>query len=213
LKRVIYLGGLGETGDNLSEHLRSRLDVAQILSEGKAQETFLRAAVIIGAGGASYEMLRYLVERLPVMVTPRWIDTKIQPIAVKDALAYLTGCLLNPETAGRTFDIGGPEVLTYRKMMNQYAEARGIAKRLIVTVPFLTPKLSSYWVNLVTPVPAGIALPLIEGLKNEVVCRDKSIDEFVPIEKTSFRDAVRAAISEEKTGPTFSSNFRHCSGR
>jgi len=201
LKRVIYLGGLGETGDNLSEHLRSRLDVAQILSEGKAQETFLRAAVIIGAGGASYEMLRYLVERLPVMVTPRWVDTKIQPIAVCDVLAYLAGCLLNSETAGKTFDIGGPEVLTYREMMNQYAEVRGIAKRLIISVPLLTPKLSSYWVDLVTPVPAGIAHPLIEGLKNEVVCRDNSIDKFIPIQKTSFREAVKTAISEEKTGP------------
>jgi uncharacterized protein YbjT (DUF2867 family) len=201
LKRVIYLGGLGETGDNLSEHLRSRMDVAKILAEGKARETFLRAAVIIGAGGASYEMLRYLVERLPVMICPQWVDTKIQPIAVRDVLAYLTGCLMNPETAGRTFDIGGPEVLTYREMMRQYAEARGIAKRVIMTVPLLTPKLSSYWVDLVTPVPAGIAHPLIEGLKNEVVCRDNSIDEFIPIRKTFFREAVKTAISEERTGP------------
>ena len=201
LKRVIYLGGLGETGDNLSEHLRSRLDVAKILSEGKAKETFLRAAVIIGAGGASFEMLRYLVERLPVMTAPRWIDTRIQPIAVQDVLAYLAGCLLDPETAGRTFDICGHEVLTYREMMEQYAEARQIAKRFIVTVPFLTPKLSSYWVDLITPVPAGVAHPLIEGLKNEVVCRDSSIDEFVPIQKTSFQDAVKLAFSEETTGP------------
>ncbi|MDH4027615.1 MAG: NAD(P)H-binding protein [Nitrospirota bacterium] len=201
LKRVIYLGGLGETGDNLSEHLRSRLDVAKILSEGKAKETFLRAAVIIGAGGASFEMLRYLVERLPVMTAPQWIDTRIQPIAVQDVLAYLAGCLLDPETAGRTFDICGHEVLTYREMMEQYAEARQIAKRFIVTVPFLTPKLSSYWVDLITPVPAGVAHPLIEGLKNEVVCRDSSIDEFVPIQKTSFQDAVKLAFSEETTGP------------
>ncbi|MBI5055036.1 MAG: NAD(P)H-binding protein [Nitrospirae bacterium] len=201
LKRIIYLGGLGETGDNLSDHLRSRLDVAKILSKGKAGVTFLRAAVIIGAGGASYEMLRYLVERLPVMVTPRWIDTKIQPVAVRDVLDYLVGCLLNPDTAGKTFDIGGPEILTYREMMNQYAEARGITKRLIITIPLLTPKLSSYWVDLVTPVPAGIAHPLIEGLKNEVICRDNRIDEFFPIEKTPFREAIKIAISEEKTGP------------
>lgn len=201
LKRVIYLGGLGETGDDLSEHLRSRIEVAKILSEGKAKETFLRAAVIIGAGGASFEMLRYLVERLPVMICPRWIDTKIQPIAVRDVLAYLVGCLLNPETAGKTFDIGGPEILTYREMMHQYAEARGIRKRFILSVPMLTPKLSSYWVDLVTPVPSGIAHPLIEGLKNEVVCRDNSMDEFIAIQKTSFREAVRIAVSEEKTGP------------
>jgi len=201
LKRVIYLGGLGETGDKLSEHLRSRMDVADILAKGKARETFLRAAVIIGAGGTSYEMLRYLVERLPVMICPGWIDTRIQPIAVRDVLAYLVGCLMNPATAGRTFDIGGPDILTYRRMMDQYAQARQIAKRVIITVPFLTPKLSSYWVDLVTPVPAGIAHPLIEGMKNEVVCRDNSIDQFVPIQKTSFYEAVKIAISEEKTGP------------
>lgn len=201
LKRVIYLGGLGELGDDLSEHLRSRAEVAQLLAGGKAKETFLRAAVIIGAGGASYEILRYLVERLPVMICPRWVDTKIQPIAVRDVLAYLSGCLLNHQTSGRTFDIGGPEILTYREMMNQYAEARGLAKRFILSVPFLTPKLSSYWVDLVTPVPAGIAHPLIEGLKNEVVCRENSIDRFVPIEKTSFREAVKIAFLEEREGP------------
>jgi len=201
LKRVIYLGGLGETGPNLSEHLRSRTEVAKILSSGKAKETFLRAAVIIGAGGASFEMLRYLVERLPFMICPRWIDTKIQPIAVKDVIAYLASCLLNPETAGQTFDIGGSEILTYRIMMHQYAEARGIAKRIIISVPFLTPRLSAYWVDFVTPVSSGITHPLIEGLRNEVVCKDTSIDEIIPIQKTSFRDAVQIAFSEERSGP------------
>jgi uncharacterized protein YbjT (DUF2867 family) len=146
-------------------------------------------------------MLRYLVERLPVMICPKWIDTRIQPIAVQDVLSYLTGCLLNPETAGQTFDIGGAEILTYRKMMNQYAEIRGLAKRLIIATPFLTPRLSSYWVDMITPVPAGIAHPLIEGMKNEVVCSDNRINEYIPIQKTSFREAVKIAISEEKTGP------------
>lgn len=201
LKRVIYLGGLGETGPNLSEHLKSRTEVAGILATGKAKETFLRAAVIIGAGGASFEMLRHLVERLPVMICPRWIDTRIQPIAVQDVMTYLTGCLLNPETSGQTFDIGGPEILTYRIMMHQYAEARGLAKRIIISVPLLSPRLSSYWVDLVTPVPSGISHPLIEGLKNEVVCKDKRIDKFIPIQKTSFHDAVKIAFSEEKEGP------------
>lgn len=201
LKRVIYLGGLGETGDDLSEHLRSRIEVAEVLSGGNARVTFLRAAVIIGAGGASFEMLRYLVERLPVMVCPRWIHTRIQPIAVQDVLAYLTGCLVNPETTGMTFDICGSEILTYREMMNQYAEARGLTKRFIIPVPLLTPKLSAYWVDLVTPVSSNIAHPLIEGLKNEVVCRDKSIDKYIQIHKTPFREAVRIAFSEEKTGP------------
>jgi uncharacterized protein YbjT (DUF2867 family) len=201
LKRVIYLGALGERGGGLSEHLESRAEVASILSSGRPLATILRAAIIIGAGGASFEMLRYLVERLPVMVCPKWIDTRIQPIALRDVLAYLTGCLLNPETEGKTFDIGGPEVLTYREMMQEYAAARGLAKRIIFRVPLLTPLLSAYWVDLVTPVPSGVAHPLIDGLKSEVVCRDSRIDEFIPIRKTPFREAVKIAFSEEKSGP------------
>jgi uncharacterized protein YbjT (DUF2867 family) len=146
-------------------------------------------------------MLRYLVERLPVMGCPKWIDTRIQPIAVKDALAYLVGCLLNDKTQGETYDIGGPEILTYREMMQQYAEARGLAPRIIFSVPLLTPLLSAYWVDLVTPVPSGVAHPLIEGLKNEVICRDHRIDEFIQIEKTSFKEAVTIACREETKGP------------
>jgi uncharacterized protein YbjT (DUF2867 family) len=198
LKRVIYLGGLGEIGKGLSEHLKSRAEVAEILSMGKPLATILRAAIIIGAGGASFEMLRYLVERLPVMICPRWIDTRIQPIAVKDILAYLVGCMLNPDTAGKRFDIGGPEILTYREMMQQYCEARGIPRRIIFRVPVLTPHLAAYWVDLVTPVSSGIAHPLIEGLKNEVVCLDDSITQYVPIDRTPFKEAVKIAISEEK---------------
>ncbi len=201
LKRVIYLGGLGEEGAELSDHLSSRAEVGNILTSGQADATILRAAVIVGAGGASFEMLRHLVERLPVMICPKWINTRIQPIALRDVLAYLEGCLLNPETAGKRFDIGGPDILTYREMMDQYAEARGIAKRVIFTVPLLTTMLSSYWVDLVTPIPSGVAHPLIEGLKNEVICRDNSIDLFVKITKTRFKEAVKIAISEEKDGP------------
>lgn len=201
LSRVIYMGALGEAGDGLSEHLRSRAEVAEVLSSGKATPTVLRAAVIIGAGGSSFEMLRYLVERLPVMVCPKWIDTKIQPIAIRDVIAYLTGCLFCTETAGRTFDIGGPEVLTYREMMHQYAQARGLAQRSIVSVPFLTPLLSAYWVDLVTPVPSGVAHPLIEGLRNEVVCRENAIRGIIPVELTGFQEAVKIAFSEEKDGP------------
>ena len=201
LERLIYLGALGERGDNLSEHLRSRAEVATILSSGKPAATILRAAIIIGAGGASFEMLRYLVERLPVMVCPKWIDTRIQPIALRDVLVYLVGCLLNPATTGQTYDIGGNEILTYREMMQQYAEARGIPMRVIFRVPFLTPLLSAYWVDLVTPVPSGVAHPLIEGLKNEVICRDDRIDDVIPVKKTSFQEAVKIAFSEEKSGP------------
>ncbi len=197
LKRVIYLGGLGEKGKNLSEHLRSRAEVAKILSSGKALATILRAAVIIGAGGASYEMLRHLVEKLPVMVCPKWINTKIQPIAVRDVLAYLVGCLLNAETAGKTFDIGGPEIMTYREMMQQHARAKGLYPRLIVSVPVLTPHLAAYWVAFITPVPSGIAHPLIEGMKNEVICHDNSINHYIPIRKTPFPEAAKIAIEEE----------------
>jgi uncharacterized protein YbjT (DUF2867 family) len=146
-------------------------------------------------------MLRYLVERLPVMVCPRWVNTRIQPIAIRDVLAYLVGCLLAPDTAGETFDIGGPEVFTYEEMMQEYARARGLARRYIVKVPVLTPLLSSYWVDLVTPVASGVAHPLIEGMVNDVVCRDNRIDEYVPVTKTPFEEAVRIAFSEEKEGP------------
>ncbi len=201
LKRVIYLGGLGEKGSDLSEHLQSRAMVADIISSGRARATVLRAAVIIGAGGASYEMLRYLVERLPVMTCPKWIKTRIQPIAVQDVIKYLTGCLQNPDTAGQIFDIGGPDIMTYKSMMQEYAEARGLAKRIIIDLPFITPALSAYWVDLVTPVPAGIAHPLIEGMKNEVICMDNRIEEFIPIDKTPFRNAVQLAFAEEKSGP------------
>jgi uncharacterized protein YbjT (DUF2867 family) len=201
LQRIIYLGGLGEKNDDLSEHLRSRAEIARILSSGTPQTTVLRAAIIIGAGGASFEMLRYLVERLPVMITPKWVETRIQPIAIRDVIEYLVGCLLNSETAGQEFDIGGPEIFTYVQMMQKYAKARGLAKRFIVRVPVLTPMLSAYWVDLVTPIPSGIAHPLIEGLRNEVVCKDDRIDQYVPITKTLFKDAVLTAFSEEKDGP------------
>jgi uncharacterized protein YbjT (DUF2867 family) len=201
LKRIIYLGGLGETGDNLSEHLRSRAEIARILSSGTPKATVLRAAIIIGAGGSSYEMLRYLVERLPIMITPKWVETRIQPIAIKDVLEYLVGCLLNPETAGQEYDIGGPEIFTYVEMMQKYAEVRGLAKRFIIRVPVLTPMLSAYWVDLVTPIPSGIAHPLIEGLRNEVICHDNRIDQYVLITKTPFKDAVLTAFSEETDGP------------
>ena len=201
LKRVIYLGALGDENDELSEHLKSRLEVADILTSGKPAATILRAAIIIGAGGASFEMLRYLDERLPVMACPKWIDTRIQPIALRDVLSYLVGCLVSPDTAGKTFDIGGPEIMTYREMMQAYAEARGLPKRIIFQVPFLTPLLSAYWVDLITPVPSGIAHPLIEGLRNDVVCKDNSIDRYVSVKKTPFREAVKIAFSEEKDGP------------
>jgi len=193
VRRVIYLGGLGETGDDLSEHLKSRLEVAEILKKGTFTTTFLRAAIIIGAGGASFEMVRALVNRLPIMITPRWVTTRCQPIAVDDVISYLAGCLADERTAGRTFDIGGPEVLTYKEMMERFAGIEG--KQLyIFPVPVLTPKLSSYWVGFITSVPPSVSMPLIEGLKNEVICRDNAIRDIIPLNLKPYDDAVRSAI-------------------
>jgi uncharacterized protein YbjT (DUF2867 family) len=199
LQRAIYLGGLGETGDNLSHHLASRLEVANILQTGHFSTTFLRAAVIIGFGGSSYEMVHSLVKRLPVMITPRWVVTRNQPIAVADVIGYLVGCLKEPKTSGGTFDIGGPDIMTYKEMMERFAALEG--KRLwIIPVPVLTPKLSSYWVGLVTPVKPAIAIALIEGLKNEVICRDNRIRELVPIRLTPFDEAIQTALAEQHSG-------------
>ena len=195
VRRVIYLGGLGETGSGLSEHLQSRLEIGNLLKAAPFATTFLRAAIILGSGGASFEMIRYLVERLPVMITPRWVSTRCQPIAVDDVISYLTGCLMDERTTGGTFDIGGPDILTYREMMERFA---AIEKRklLIIPVPVLTPKLSSYWVWLMTPVKPSISMPLIEGLANEVICRENSIRELIPFKLTPYDDAVRIALSE-----------------
>ncbi|MFJ5262096.1 SDR family oxidoreductase [Streptomyces sp. NPDC088387] len=181
--RLVYLGGLTPPGvpeRELSPHLRSRAEVGRILLASGVPTTVLRAAVIIGSGSASFEMLRYLTERLPVMVTPRWVHTRIQPIAVRDVLRLLVGAAALPSDVSRAFDIGGPEVLTYVEMMRRYAAVAGLPRRLIVPVPVLTPGLSSHWVGLVTPVPAAIARPLTESLRHEVVCRERDIEEYVP---------------------------------
>jgi uncharacterized protein YbjT (DUF2867 family) len=200
LQRIIYLGGLGETGDELSKHLASRQEVGDILSSGQAKTTILRAPNIMGAGGAPFEMLRFLVERLPVMVCPRWIETRAQPIDIRDMVDYLLGCLREPATAGLSLDVGGPEILTYRDMMEIYSRVRGL-KRIIITVPVLTPRLSTYWVNLVTPVPSGIVNPLVEGLRNEVICRENRIRELIPIKLTSFEQSICNALQEIEKGP------------
>ncbi len=198
LGRMIYLGGLGEDQDNLSHHLKSRAEVEAILRGSAVPLTTLKAAMIVGVGSASFEILRYLVERLPVMVTPRWVHTKSQPIGIKDVLDYLIGCLEKPETTGGSFDIGGPDVLTYREIMNIYSEAAGLAKRLVLPVPVLTPKLSSYWIHLVTPVHASLARPLAEGLRNEVICREERIRSLVPIRPTPIREAIRQTTAAEQ---------------
>lgn len=209
LSRIIYLGGLGEIGDDLSEHLRSRQQVAELLQSGRAPTTVLRAANIIGAGGAPFEMLRHLVERLPVMICPRWINTPCQPIAVENVIDYLSGCLQEPRTAGETFDIGGPEIITYQQLMRTYARVRGL-KRLIFTAPVLTPHLSSYWIALMSPVPAGVVMPLVEGLKNEVVCRNNHIRELISARLISMEEAIRTALSEIAQGPERLASCQSC---
>ncbi len=179
--RIVYLGGIvsGPPGE-LSPHLRSRGEVGEILLRSGVPTAALQAAVIIGSGSASFEMLRYLTERLPVMVTPRWVETRIQPIAVRDVLRYLAGCAALPADVSRRFDIGGPDVLTYAEMMRRYAAVAGLPPRVLVAVPLLTPRLSSLWVGLVTPVPGGLARPLVESLRNEVVCAEHDIAAYVP---------------------------------
>ncbi|MBN2123661.1 MAG: DUF2867 domain-containing protein, partial [Deltaproteobacteria bacterium] len=198
LERIIYLGGLGIEDSSLSEHLRSRLEVGKILQSGPVPLTFLRAAVILGSGSASFEILRYLVERLPVMTTPRWVRTPTQPIAIGNVLRYLQGCLEHEETAGKTFEIGGPDVLTYQRLMEIYAEEAGLPRRWIIPVPLLTPRLSAAWIHLVTPVPASIAKPLVEGLRNPVLCRENRIRGIIPQELIGCREAIRRALAVSK---------------
>lgn len=200
IERIIYLGGLGETGDGLSEHLTSRREVETALASTGVAVTVLRAAMIIGSGSASFEILRYLVERLPIMVTPRWVQTESQPIAVRDVLHYLVTCLCTPATAGRTLDIGGPDVLTYRELMNLMAQALGLRPRLILPVPVLTPRLSSLWIHLVTPISHRIARPLAEGLRNRVVCRNDNAVRLMPHEQLSVSAAIEAALSKAAGG-------------
>nr|WSW71068.1 SDR family oxidoreductase [Streptomyces sp. NBC_00995] len=181
--RVVYLGGLTPSGvpeQELSPHLRSRAEVGRILLASGVPTTALRAAVIIGSGSASFEMLRYLTERLPVMVTPSWVSTRIQPIAVRDVLRCLVASARMPREVNRTFDIGGPDIVTYRDMMQRYAQVANLPHRLILPVPMLTPRLSSHWIGLVTPVPRSIARPLAESLRYEVVCREHDITAYVP---------------------------------
>ena len=197
VERIIYLGGLGELGGHLSQHLMSRRKVEASLSEGGVPLTVLRAAMIIGSGSASFEILRYLVERLPVMVTPRWVRTRCQPISITDALFYLQACLETPETTGMKLDIGGSKIITYRELMKIVAEELKLPKRYVVPVPVLTPRLSSYWIHMVTPVGADIARPLAEGLANTVICRDDKASELMPNDLQSPRDSIASALQHE----------------
>ena len=196
VERIIYLGGLGDSSADLSPHLRSRQETGDVLREAGVPVTEFRAAVVVGSGSLSFEMIRYLTERLPVMICPKWVFTRIQPIAIRNVLDYLVAALGCPGSVGRTLEIGGRDVLTYAGMMSGYARARGL-KRYLLAVPVLTPRLSSYWVHLVTPIPANIAQPLIKGLGNEVIVRDNSaLSMFPDIRPLDYDTAVRLALEK-----------------
>lgn len=197
VRRLVYLGGLHPDGE-LSEHLRSRVEVGQILMSSGVPTACLQAAVVLGDGSASFEMLRHLTERLPAMIAPAWLHNRIQPIAVDDVMHYLVAAADLPEEVNRTFDIGGPEVSTYAEMIRRFAAVTGHRQPLVVTVPVLTPRLASHWVGLVTPVGAGVAKPLVGSLVHEVVCRERDLDALVgapPDGHTPFDTAVRKAMS------------------
>jgi uncharacterized protein YbjT (DUF2867 family) len=192
--RIIYLGGLGDPESDLSEHLRSRQETGEALRESGVPVIELRAGVVVGSGSISFEMIRYLTERVPVMVAPRWVFTRIQPISITNILDYLAGALDLQPARSMVIEVGGPDILTYGDMLQGYAEVRGL-RRWIVPVPVLTPRLSSYWVHWVTPIPAAIAQPLIEGLRNEVIVRENTAVELFPeVKLLSYREAVARAL-------------------
>ena len=195
VKRIIYLGGLGDGTTELSPHLRSRQETGAALRESGVPVTEFRAAVIVGSGSISFEMIRYLAERLPVMIGPRWLYTKVQPIGIRNALQYLVACLDTPESAGEIIEIGGADVLSYSEMVMGYARVRGL-RRWLIPVPILSPRISSHWVHWLTPIPASIARPLIEGLRNEVVVGDrKALELFPQVEPLTYETAVHLALA------------------
>ena len=196
VKRIIYLGGLVNESLELSKHMRSRHEVGKILASGNIPVTELRASVIVGAEGGSYAMLRYLVERLPLMVCPRWVKSTTQPIAVENVVDYLVGAMKNPSTSGKIFEIGGPDKMTYEQMMRLYSSI--INRNLnIIQIPFLTPRLSSYWIDLVTPVKASLARPLVDSLVHDSYVKDKSVEEFVPVNLKHMTEAIKEAREEQ----------------
>lgn len=195
--QIVYLGGLGDDEDDLSPHLRSRREVEGLLGEAGVPVTVLRAGIVVGHGGISWEITRQLVERLPAMITPQWVRTRTQPIAVADVVRYLVGVLDHPDALGRTFEIGGPDILAYVDMLKRVAAIEG-RQIPILPVPLLSPGLSSRWLSLVTDVDTRAGRNLVDSMVNEVVVRDRSIDEVVILEATSFDDAVRAALAERQ---------------
>jgi uncharacterized protein YbjT (DUF2867 family) len=196
VRQIVYLGGLGDDRDDLSPHLRSRVETASALASGSVPVTTLRAAVVVGQGSAGFETVVALVDRLPAMIAPRWVSTPTQPIALADVVRYLVAVARHPGAIGQSFDVGGPEILTYRQMIERIARLRG-RRPLIVEVPVLSARLSSYWLHLVTPVRASVARPLVEGLRNPTVARDERIRELVDFPLTPFDDAARIALARD----------------
>jgi uncharacterized protein YbjT (DUF2867 family)/membrane protease YdiL (CAAX protease family) len=198
IRRIIYLGGLGDDTDALSAHLRSRREVEKLLGASGVPVTVLRAGIIIGNGGTSWELTRQLVEHLPAMITPKWVSTRTQPVAIEDVVRYLVGVLTRPETTGRVFEVGGPEIMRYRDMLRRVATING-RPLPIVSVPMLTPRLSSLWLTLVTDLDPATGRSLVDSMTNEVVVRDAAIRELIPFQLTAYDDAVRAALAEHQT--------------
>ena len=195
-RQIVFLGGLGDDGDHLSDHLRSRAETGRRLAAGSVPVTTVRSAVVVGRGSAAFETIVALVDRLPAMICPRWVTTRTQPIALADVVRYLAGVAGREEAFGAAYDAAGPEVMTYREMIERVARLRG-RRPLIVEVPFLTPRLSSLWLHLVTPVKAGVARPLVDGLRNETVAGDETIRALVPFRLTPFDEAARDAVAGE----------------
>ncbi len=200
VRRIVYLSGLHPEGGDLSRHLRSRTEVGEILIDSGIETAVLQAGIVIGSGSASFEMIRHLTDRLPVMTTPKWVHNKIQPIAINDTLHYLTEAASAVLPESRTWDVGGPDVLEYGDAMQGYAELAGLRRRVIVALPFLTPTIASWWVGLVTPIPSGLARPLVESLECDAVMADHDIDKVIPPPSrglSSYREAVTDALRSD----------------
>lgn len=208
VRRIVYLSGLHPTGE-LSRHLRSRSAVGEILIESGIETVVLQAGIVIGSGSASFEMIRHLTDRLPIMTTPKWVRNRIQPIGIDDVLHYLVEAATRPVPESRTWDVGGPDVLEYGDAMQVYAEEAGLRRRLIVALPLLTPSIASWWVGLVTPIPSGLARPLVESLEHDAVMSEHDIDAVIPPPAgglTGYRDAVARALKQDGT---FDKGGRH----
>ena len=202
VRRLVYLSGLHPEGAELSRHLMSRTEVGEILIDSGIETVVLQAGIVIGSGSASFEMIRHLTDRLPAMTTPKWVSNKIQPISIDDALHYLAGAATADVPSSHTWDIGGPDVMEYGDAMQGYADVAGLRRRIIVVLPFLTPTIASWWVGLVTPIPSGLARPLVESLECDAVMHNHDIDEIIPPPEgglTGYRAAVAEALKGDGT--------------